>query len=334
MAAGIRDVAAAASVSVGTVSNVLNAPHKVAPATVARVHAAIDKLGFVRNDAARQLKAQRSRCVALLVLDIGNPFFTDVARGAERRASELNLTVLLGTSDDDAGRERSYIHAFDEQRVFGLLVSPVSEDLSRMLTLQSRGTPVVLVDRDATGTPFSSVAVDDVCGGRLATAHLCATGRRRLAFVGGPFALRQVRDRLRGAQEAVAKCAGASLEVIDTAELSVLAGRAVGEHLRARHPEERPDAVFCANDLLAIGMLQALTLMGGLHVPQDIALIGYDDIDFARSAVVPLSSIRQPSTQIGTAAIDLLAAMTEVDYEPRHIVYQPELIVRASTDTG
>ncbi len=334
MAAGMRDVAAAASVSVGTVSNVLNSPHKVAPATVARVHAAIDKLGFVRNDAARQLKAQRSRCVALLVLDIGNPFFTSVARGAEHRASQLNLTVLFGTSDDDASRERSYIDAFDEQRVFGLLVSPVSDDLSRMLTLQARGTPVVLVDRDATGTPFSSVAVDDVAGGQLAADHLCATGRRRLAFVGGPFALRQVRDRLLGAREAVAKYSGASLEVIDTAELSVLAGRAIGEQLRARHPEERPDAVFCANDLLAIGVLQALTLMGDLRVPQDIALIGYDDIDFARSAVVPLSSIRQPSTQIGTAAIDLLAAMTEVDHKPQHIVYQPELIVRASTDTG
>ncbi len=113
MAAGMRDVAAAASVSVGTVSNVLNSPHKVAPATVARVHAAIDKLGFVRNDAARQLKAQRSRCVALLVLDIGNPFFTSVARGAEHRASQVNLTVLFGTSDDDAGRERSYIDAAD-----------------------------------------------------------------------------------------------------------------------------------------------------------------------------------------------------------------------------
>src|SRR6476469_6425276 len=321
MAAGMRDVAAAASVSVGTVSNVLNAPHKVAPATVARVHAAIDKLGFVRNDAARQLKAQRSRCVALLVLDIGNPFFTDVARGAERRASQLNLTVLFGTSDDDASRERSYIDAFDEQRVFGLLVSPVSDDLSRMLTLQSRGTPVVLVDRDATGTPFSSVAVDDVAGGRLAAEHLCSTGRRRLAFVGGPFGLRQVRDRLRGAQEAVTECAGASLEVINTAEL------------RERPPDERPDAVFCANDLLAIGVLQALTLRGNVAVPQDIALIGYDDIDFARSAVIPLSSIRQPSTQIGTAAIDLLTAVADVDYKPQHIVYQPELVVRSSTDT-
>ncbi|MCP9273727.1 LacI family DNA-binding transcriptional regulator [Mycolicibacterium arenosum] len=330
MAAGIRDVAAAASVSVGTVSNVLNAPHKVAPATVERVHAAIDRLGFVRNDAARQLRAQRSRCVALIVLDIGNPFFTDVARGAERRASELDLTVLFGTSDDDAARERSYLDAFDEQRVFGLLVSPVSEDLSRMITLHARGTPVVLVDRDAAGTPFSSVAVDDVAGGRLAAEHLCSTGRRRLAFVGGPRTLRQVRDRLQGAQSAVAECAGASLEVIDTDELSVLAGRSAGEGLQARAPEERPDAVFCANDLLAIGVLQALTLMGDVHVPRDIALIGYDDIDFARSAVVPLSSIRQPSTQLGTAAIDLLAAVSE-GAEPQRIVYQPELVVRAST---
>jgi LacI family transcriptional regulator len=332
MAAGMRDVAAAASVSVGTVSNVLNAPHKVAPATVARVHAAIDKLGFVRNDAARQLKAQRSRCVALLVLDVGNPFFTDLARGAERRAAQLNLTVLLGTSDDDAGRERSYLDTFDEQRVFGLLVSPVSDDLARMLALHDRGTPVVLVDRDATGTPFSSVAVDDVAGGRLAADHLCAIGRRKLAFVGGPHTLRQVRDRLRGAREAVGESAGAALEVINTPELSVLAGRAVGDELRERRSEDRPDAVFCANDLLAIGVLQGLTLTGELRVPQDIALIGYDDIDFARSAVIPLTSIRQPSTQIGTAAVDLLAAAADVDHTPQHIVYQPELIVRASTD--
>jgi LacI family transcriptional regulator len=325
MAAGIRDVAAAAQVSVGTVSNVLNAPHKVAPATVERVMAAIEELGFVRNDAARQLRAQRSRCVALIVLDIGNPFFTDVARGAERRAAQLNLTVLFGTSDDDVGRERSYIDAFEEQRVFGVLVSPASDDLSRMAALHSRGTPVVLVDRDGAGTPFSSVAVDDVAGGRLAAGHLCEIGRRRLAFVGGPHSLRQVSDRLRGAREAVAEHRGVKLEVIETEELSVLAGRAVGEQLCARPAVSRPDAVFCANDLLAIGMLQALTLTGDLRVPDEIALIGYD-----RSAVVPLSSIRQPSNQIGTAAIDLLAAAAELE-EPRHIVYQPELVVRAST---
>jgi LacI family transcriptional regulator len=334
MAAGIRDVAAAASVSVGTVSNVLNAPERVAPATVARVHAAIQELGFVRNDAARQLKAGRSRCVGLLVLDVGNPFFTDVARSAERQASQHNLVVLLGTSDDDPARERAYLETFDEQRVFGLLISPVGEDLGRVLALHGRGVPVVLVDRDGSGTPFSSVAVDDVAGGRLAVTHLCERGRTRIAYVGGPLSLRQVGDRLAGAREAVGDFPGTSLEVIPTDEPSVLAGRAAGERLCALDPGVRPDAVFCANDLLAIGMLQALAV-GAVDVPGDIALIGYDDIDFARSAAVPLSSIRQPSSQIGLTAIELLLAAAESPREdPRHVVFLPELVVRASTSNG
>src|SRR5262249_28908986 len=150
-----------------------------APATAARVQAAIDQLGFVRNDAARQLKAGCSRSVGLVVLDVGNPFFTDIARAAEHRAGEHNLTVLLATSDDDTDRERAYIDTFDEQRVFGLLVSPIGDDLSRLSILRERGTPVVLVDRDGSATLFDSVAVDDEAGGRLAVGHLCDTGRRR-----------------------------------------------------------------------------------------------------------------------------------------------------------
>ncbi|MGY4708337.1 LacI family DNA-binding transcriptional regulator [Mycolicibacterium sp. CBM1] len=330
----MREVAIEASVSVGTVSNVLNAPQKVSPATVTRVQAAIEKLGFVRNDAARQLKAGRSRTVGLIVLDIGNPFFTDVARAAEHRAAQRNLTVLLATSDDDAGRERAYVDAFDEQRVFGVLVSPISEDLSRLTALQNRGTPVVLVDRDGTGTPFSSVAVDDVAGARQAVEHLLAIGRRRIAFVGGPVELRQVRDRQRGAAAAVDTVPGAELEIITAPALSVLAGREVGERLLARAPERRPDGVFCANDLLAIGVLQALTLMGtGARVPDDIALVGYDDIDFARSAVVPLTSVAQPTADIGRTAVDLLLAASDpAEAEPpRNIVLEPRLVVRAST---
>ena len=333
MAVGIREVAAAASVSVGTVSNVLNAPDRVAPGTVARVHEAIERLGFVRNDAARQLRAGRSRCVGLLVLDVGNPFFTDVARSAERHAAQSDLVVLLGTSDDDPGRERAYLETFDEQRVFGLLISPVGEDLTRVLALHGRGMPVVLVDRDGAGTPFASVAVDDVAGGRLAVNHLCDRGRRRIAYVGGPDGLRQVADRLAGARVAVAECPGATLDVVPTDEPSVLAGRAAGERLCARPPGERPDGVFCANDLLAIGMLQALTL-GGATVPDDIALIGYDDIDFARSATVPLSSVRQPSAEIGRTAVELLlAAADSPDDPPRNVVFRPELVARDSTAT-
>lgn len=330
MAAGIRDVAAAASVSVGTVSNVLNAPERVAPATVARVHAAIERLGFVRNDAARQLRAGQSRCVGLLVLDVGNPFFTDVARSVERQAAQSNLVVLLGTSDEDPDRERAYLDTFEQQRVFGVLISPVGEDLDRLAALHGRGVPVVLVDRDGSGTPFASVSVDDVAGGRLAVHHLRDTGRTRVAYVGGPLSLRQVGDRLAGARAAAAERDGVSLDVVPTDEPTVLAGRSAGERLCAMPAEQRPDAVFCANDLLAIGMLQAL-ISGGLRVPTDLALIGYDDIDFARSAGVALSSIRQPSADIGVAAVELLVAAAEGTDEPRHVVFRPELVVRAST---
>lgn len=327
----MREVAAAAQVSVGTVSNVLNAPEKVAPATVERVHAAIDRLGFVRNDAARQLKAGRSRCVGLVVLDIGNPFFSDVARAAQSRAAEHDLVVLLGSSDDDPSRERRYLDTFDEQRVSGLMITPAGHGHERLVALRNRGVPVVLVDRDGHGTPFSSVAVDDIAGGDLAVRHLCGIGRRRIAVVGGPASLAQVADRRTGARRAAADHPGVVLTVVDTPAPTVLAGREAGERLADLPANDRPDGVFCVNDLLAIGVLQALTLRG-IAVPGEVALVGYDDIDFAQSAVVPLTSIRQPRAEIGSSAIDLLvAAASSGGAEPEHICYRPDLIERAST---
>ena len=333
MAVSVRDVAAAASVSVGTVSNVLNRPDKVSPGTVERVLAAIAELGFVRNDAARQLRAGRSRSIGLVVLDVRNPFFTDVARGAEDRAAEDAMTILLGNSDENTDREGSYLDLFEEQRVHGVLISPMSDDLPRLERLRSRGTPVVLVDREAADRSFSSVAVDDVVGGELAARHLVETGRRRIAFVGGPMGIRQVSDRLEGARRAVADTPDATLEVIETEALTVLQGRTAGEEIRERPAAERPDAVFAANDLLAMGLLQALMMRGTVRVPHDIALIGYDDIDFASAAVVPLSSVRQPASLIGYTAVDLLmkeAALGE-GFERQHVVFQPELVVREST---
>jgi LacI family transcriptional regulator len=333
MVVSVREVAVEASVSVGTVSNVLNRPEKVAPATVERVQAAIARLGFVRNDAARQLRAGRSRSLGLVVLDVRNPFFTDVARGAEDRAAESGLTVTLGNSDENADREAAYLDLFDQQRVHGVLISPLSDDLSRLERLRSRGTHVVLVDREAANGSFSSVAVDDVEGGCLAVRHLADVGRRRIAFVGGPTSIRQVSDRLAGARRAVESTEGMSLEVVETESLSVLQGRAAGDAIRSRPRADRPDAIFAANDLLAMGVLQALMMLGDVHVPDEIALIGYDDIDFASAAVVPMSSIRQPASLIGYTAVDLLlkeAAQGEA-FEYEHIVFQPELVVRAST---
>lgn len=332
MAVSVKDVAAAASVSVGTVSNVLNQPSKVSPSTVERVMSAIAELGYVRNDAARQLRAGRSRCIGLIVLDVGNPFFAEVARGAEARAAEEGMTVLLGSSDERRDRESAYLDLFQEQRVNGVLVTPATDDLAPLARLRDAGVPVVLVDRETAGGEYLSVSVDDIEGGQLAVSHLLELGRRRIAFIGGPLATRQVADRLEGARRAVAAVDGASLEVIETPALTVLQGRAAGEALVARDGADRPDAVFAANDLLAVGLLQGLSLMGDLRVPDDIALIGYDDIDFAAATVVPLSSIRQPASLIGYTAVDvLLAQLGDGSDHERNVRFQPELVVRAST---
>jgi LacI family transcriptional regulator len=330
MVASIRDVAQRAGVSVGTVSNVLNDSPRVSADATARVRAAIAELGYVRNEAARQLRAGRSSSVGLVVLDVRNPFFTDVARGAEDEAAKLGLSVILGNSDEDVRRESAYLDLFEEQRVHGILISPYGDIEPRLAELRRRGTPVVLVDRESRDSAVSSVSVDDTAGGRLAIAHLLSTGRRRIAFAGGPLGVRQISDRLVGARQAIDEVAGASLEVIETAGLTVLEGRRVGEELVAR--AERPDAVFAANDLVAVGLLQALVMSGSLRVPEDVALIGFDDIDFASATVVPLTSIRQPRHEIGATALRILREeAAEPELPPRRIVFQPELVVRAST---
>jgi len=332
MSVSVKDVAARAGVSVGTVSNVMNRPDKVSASTVDRVQRAIDTLGFVRNDAARQLRAGRSRAIGLIILDVGNPFFTDLARGAEDKAAESGLTIILGNSDERAARESSYLDLFEEQRVHGVLISPFGDVSARLHRLRDRGIPAVLVDRTSADASFSSVSVDDVAGGQLAVEHLIAQGRRRIAVIGGPSAIRQVADRLEGARIAAARHPGVSLEFIETGALSVIEGRAAGETVRQRPATDRPDAVFAANDLIGMGVLQALNMQGALHVPHDIALIGYDDIDFASAAVVPMSSIRQPSALIGQTAVEiLLEEAANPELSPRQIVFQPELVVRESS---
>jgi LacI family transcriptional regulator len=331
MAISVRDVAERAGVSVGTVSNVLNSPGKVAPATTDRVLAAIDELGFVRNDAARQLRAGSSRSIGLLVLDVGNPFFTDVARGAEERAQGAGLSVLLANTDQDRRREAAYLDLFEEQRVRGVLITPVDDVVPKLERLRSHGIPSVLVDRLATSDGFSSVSVDDVVGGRLAAQHLLDTGRRRLLFVGGPPDLRQVRDRITGARQAVDAVDGATLDVMDLPSLTMLDGVSAGR--RVLELDRRPDGVLAGNDLVALGLLQGLGLLGGLRIPEDIALVGYDDIDFAAAAAVPITSVRQPRDRIGSEALDLLLLEIEGDDVHRRIVFQPELVIRESTAT-
>lgn len=327
----MKEVAALAGVSLGTVSNVLNRPEKVSPTTVERVQSAIEQLGFIRNDAARQLRAGHSNAIGLLILDVANPFFTDLARGAQTQAAAEGYSILLGYSDEVPELESRYLDLFEEQRVHGVLVSPIGDVDARLRRFRERRIPVVMVDRTSSDRSFSSVSMDDIRGGRLAVDHLLDQGRRTIVYIGGPLSIRQIEERHLGAQQAVAATTGSTLEFVETTGLSIAEGRRVGAELAARPARARPDAVFAANDLLALGVLQAL-LRHGLRVPDDVALVGYDDIGFAESAVVPLSSIHQPSNEIGRRAVSLLLREAdEPETEATHVLFEPELVVRESS---
>nr|WP_245980179.1 LacI family DNA-binding transcriptional regulator [Gryllotalpicola protaetiae] len=328
----MKDVARLAGVSVGTVSNVLNSPEKVTAATLQRVQDAIDKLGFVRNDAARQLRLGSSTAIGLLILDVRNPFFTELARGAEDYAARFGFSVVLGNSDEDSARESGYLDLFEQQRVRGVLISPIGDVSARLHKLRQRGTRAVLVDRVSADSAFSSVSVDDVAGGSIAANHLLESGRRRIAFLGGPASFRQVSDRLAGARSAVAAHPGAALEVIEASASTVQAGSEVARRILARAEADRPDAIFASNDLLAIGALQVLAASGEVRVPDDIAFVGYDDIDFASASIVPLTSVRQPAALMGETAVQLLFSEVEdLGAKPQAVQFQPELVIRASS---
>jgi LacI family transcriptional regulator len=332
-ARSIRDVAALAGVSVGTVSNVLNRPDLVAAATREKVQAAISQLGFVRNESARQLRAGRSRTIGLIVLDVSNPFFTDVARGAEAVADANDTMVMLCNTDQDPRRELRHLEMLEQQRVLGVLVTPVDTENPRIDAMVDRGMPVVLLDRRSRNRNRCSVGVDDVLGGRVAVAHLLDQGHRRIAFVGGPTAIQQVSDRLEGARAALLDDGDADpLVELGTESLTVSAGRQAATEVAAMPARRRPTAVFCANDLLALGVLQELTRLG-LKVPDDVALVGYDDIDFAAAAVVPLSSVRQPRELLGRTAAELILEEVEDhgNHQHRQVVFEPELVVRESS---
>jgi LacI family transcriptional regulator len=333
----IRDVAAHAGVSVGTVSNVLNRPDIVASATRARVEEAIAALGFVRNESARQLRAGRSRTIGLVVLDVANPFFTDVARGVEDAAAAAGLAVILCNSDEKVDREHRYLDLLEEHRVQGILITPVNGASERLRQLQRRGTPVVLLDQWASTRNYCSVSVNDLYGGELAAAHLVKQGHERIAFVGGPFSIKQVHDRHEGAQRTLAEAGlpPSALTTVETPALNFSGGLAAGARIAEVPSHQRPTAAFCANDLVALGLLQEMTRRR-LRVPGDLAIVGYDDIDFAAAAAVPLSSVRQPRNQLGHAAAELLIKEASdskaMRHDHRQLVFEPQLVIRDSSD--
>lgn len=326
----IRDVAALAGVSIATVSNALHWPERVSAATVVKVKKAIAELGYVPNTAARQLRAGRSNVIGMAVINITNPFFSGIVLGAEEAVAKSGYSVIVGNSFDSTQRESKYLELFEQQRLDGVLIAPVGDDLSGIDRFRRRGVPVVLVDRVDPSDVHLSVSLDDVRGGMIATDHLIAGGARHIAFVGGPLQVTQMRDRRQGCRVA-AEAAGVRLTEMITPPLSVRVGRTIGEEIADRPATDRPDSIFAANDEAALGILQSL-IHRGISVPDEVAIIGYDDIDFASAAIVPLSSVRQPAHDIGVAAGQLLLdVLADADAPVVSKRFEPELRRRQST---
>jgi LacI family transcriptional regulator len=329
MSVSLRDVAKAAKVSVGTVSNVLNRPEVVAPETLARVQATIKELGFVPNGFARHLRSGQSRTLGLIVPDVANPFFTEVARGVEDAASKRDYAVFLCNSDESATKEDRYVNVLIQQQVRGVLITPADMKSDRLEVMRERGIAVTLLDREIKGRKQCSVSVDDVHGGQIAIEYLAGLGHKNIAWVCGPESIPQVADRGAGVTKA-AKVAGAKIETVRVPLMNAAKGEEAAKKILDL--DVMPSAIFCANDLLALGVMRAL-LANKVRIPEQVSVLGYDNIEFAPSAAVPLSSIAQPSYQMGVTAADLLLNECEdgENHEHQQIRFQPQLVERAST---
>lgn len=331
--ATIRDVAVLAGVSAGTVSNVLNRPSYVKAETRDRVTRAIAELDFVPDQRSRQFRPGRTRSIGLVIAELGNPFFVDVALGAEAVCHENDLGVVLSNSAYDPVRESQNLDLLVQQRVQGIIISPVDENSSRLEMLKDRGVPMVFVDRVGDDRNVWSVVVDDREGGKLAARHLVTRGHRRIAFLGHPHRSPKVSLRYEGAREIVDQSAGdITLELETVTSWTVEEGHRIGELLANRLPDKRPTAVICANDMLALGLTQEL-MRSGVNVPGDIAVVGYDDIEWAQIGAVPLTTVSQPRALLGRTAVEMVLQLIERQGplpEANHIILKPELVVRES----
>jgi LacI family transcriptional regulator len=331
--ATIRHVAEQADVSLGTVSNVLNRPELVAPATRSRVLDVIERIGFVRSSAAHQLRGGASRSFGAVVVDLADPFFTETVRGLEDAVHEQGSVLMLCSTDGSPERESSYLRMLEEQRVQGVVITPAGRSLRELEALRTRGTLVVLLDRRAPRGRMCSISVDHVRGGELAAGHLIELGHQRIAFINGPLHLLKCADRRRGMRQAALQLGldpdTSVLEyTVDPITAVPQAEVAVDKLLSI---PDRPTAIVCVNDHIAFTVLGSL-LERRVRVPRDISVVGHDDAEFAAMLSPALTSVRQPKYELGRKAAELLLAETR-DPDHRHgdIRFEPELVVREST---
>jgi LacI family transcriptional regulator len=326
--ATMLDVAKAAGVALGTVSNHLNGSVHVSPKTAKKIDRAISRLKYRIHLGARSLRAQRTQSVGLVVPNISNPFYAEVARAVEHSLWEHGFQTLLCDSSQDAERERKHLDNLENRRVDGILLihwdRPPRERLQRMTV------PVVCVDRVVQGQ--LSVTTDNQLGGRFAARHLVAQGHRRIAILAGQPTDNNVRERLRGFMAVVKDQAGMERpQVLTGPEQAIELGYQVGRLLEGGRVS--PTAIFATNDIVAVGAWRSLLELG-IRIPQDMSLIGYDDIEMTRLLIPPITTVAQDKAALAREATALLLRVLEGKVgkgERRPVQVPPRLIVRGST---
>jgi LacI family transcriptional regulator len=313
----MSDVAAEAGVSLKTVSRVVNSEQGVSPPTALRVQAAIERLGFRRNDSARALRrGQRFRMLGLVIEDLGNPFYSAIARGVEEATRERGQLVITGSSDEDPRRERELALLFCERRVDGLLIVPAGDD-HRYLEPELRlGMHAVFIDRPPGQIEADAVLIDNAAGARAAAEHLRAHGHERLGAIVDDPAIFTARERCRGF------CAAAPDAIVRTgAHDAETAERVAGELLALPEP---PTGIFCGNNRITIGVLRALAA-GGARAE----LVGFDDLELADLLSLRVSAVAYDPADLGRKATELLADRVDGDTgPPRHVILPTRLVAR------
>jgi LacI family transcriptional regulator len=333
MTVSMKDVANHAAVSIATVSNALNRPELLNATTLARIHESIDILGFVRNGTAAQLRSGKSKTLGLVVPNIANPFFTDISRGVEDVASDKGYSLFLCNSDENPDKEESYLRLLMEQRVDGLLIRPTEDSNERLQELRQRGFGMVLLNRTTEDRDFCSVSIDGERGTSDAVEYLYELGHRHIALVTWSVKNPAFAQRGKGVLKST-KRLGMQLTTVTVQGMNNGSGEVAAHKLLALHDrvEDRPTAILCANDLLALDAMRGL-IEAGLRVPEDISVIGFDDIEFCANARVPLTSVSVPRYKMGATAAALLIEECETngDHSHQKIVFQPKLIIRSSS---
>lgn len=332
--ATLKDVAAHAGVSAATVSNALNHPSRVAPATLTRVHTAIRQLGFVRNTAASTLATGASHVLGLVVIDLMNSLFVDIARGAQGVARAAGYALQLSDSANDADQEQAHLRFLHGAHAAGIILTPIGSPDDAVRRLRARGDVVVLANYFAQSTACCTAIVDNDAAGYIAARHLIERGCRRIALVGGLHDAQPVVMRRRGILRALGEEHGAvTLLDIATPDLEPPSGTRAGRQI-ARMPEAtRPDAVLAVTDLLAMAVISEFARTG-IRIPADIAVMGCDHNSAAWGGAVPLTSVAMNGHDVGRAAVELLLAELG---EPRRghthrtVRIAPTLIAREST---